>query len=357
MASVHKHGNRWRVKWYSDTGRQLVESFPTEADAREAARRVEAQTVLDRRPPDLIDGDTLTVARWWARWEPGRPWRASTRTVHDQHWRLYIRPVFGGVPLENISSADISRWHRRLEARGLAPGSVRAIHKTFAQALEAAVLDGLLQRNPARAAKLRRTPAHPAVALDTATLDAMLAAIAKTSPELGTFARLIAATGLRLAETAGLTWDRIDLKAGLLVVDRQIDWDSSATKWTPTKTTETRRVPLTPAVVADLEAWKESYPPVGDDLLFTQPDGRRWARSSLSKAWRDAAKTLKPPLPAGARGWHTLRHTVSTRLLEAGVPVTDAAGMLGHSPEMLLTTYAHISDQAATDARLRAALS
>ena len=102
--------------------------------------------------------------------------------------------------------------------------------------------------------------------------------------------------------------------------------------------------------------WKASRASTPETLLFMQLDGRRWARSSLSKAWRDAAKTLKTPLPAGARGWHTLRHTVSTRLLEAGVPVTDAAGMLGYSPEMLLSTYAHISDQAATDDRLRKAL-
>src|SRR4249920_2221313 len=89
MASVHQHRNRWRVKWRDEVGRQLVESFPTEAEARAQARRIEARTVLDGAPPTAVDPDALTVARWWARWEPGRQWADSTRATHTGHYRGY----------------------------------------------------------------------------------------------------------------------------------------------------------------------------------------------------------------------------------------------------------------------------
>jgi integrase len=38
---------------------------------------------------------------------------------------------------------------------------------------------------------------------------------------------------------------------------------------------------------------------------------------------------------------HTLRHTAATWLMQAGVPVWEAAGFLGMSPAMLEQTYGH----------------
>src|SRR3954467_6119343 len=107
MASVHQHRNRWRVKWRDEDGRQLVDSFATKAEAEKAARAVEARTVLDGRPPVTVAPDALTLAKWWDRWEPGRQWRASSRATHAVHWSKYIKPVFGRVPIENITTADI----------------------------------------------------------------------------------------------------------------------------------------------------------------------------------------------------------------------------------------------------------
>jgi hypothetical protein len=38
---------------------------------------------------------------------------------------------------------------------------------------------------------------------------------------------------------------------------------------------------------------------------------------------------------------HTLRHTAATWLIQRGVPVWEAAGFLGMSPEVLQETYGH----------------
>jgi integrase len=356
MASVHQHRNRWRVKWRDEHGRQLVESYATKAEAEKAARKVEAHTVVDGKAPTTLDPDALTVARWWDRWEPGRPWRASSRATHAVHWRRYIKPVFGGIPLEKVTTADVERWHRKLEARGLAPRTVAAIHRTFSMCLQAAVKDALIPRNPARDARLRR-PAHaPPVALDTATVARLLDAIAATSPTLAGYARFVAATGLRRAEAAGITWDRLDLDAGVVTVDRQLDHTAARQPaWSPTKTAKARRVVLPASIVEELRARRG----IGAALVFTDARGNPWPRTTLADAWHRAADYLEKngaPLPEGARGWHTLRHTVASRLLEAGVPPVEAAQLLGHEPAMLLNVYGHITDRSAADARLRAAL-
>jgi integrase len=363
VASVQKHKNRWRVKWHVD-GRARYESFSTKREAEQAARKIEGRTLLDGKPPDAVDANTLTLARWWARWEPGRQWRHGTRETHAWHWRKYIAPVFGNAAVKDITTADVRRFHRVLEQRGLAPGTVSAIHRTLSMVLGGAVEDGFIGRNPAAAARLRRPAKHAPVAFDAATVTRFLDAVQSTTPALELYARLIAATGLRRGEAAGLTWDRVDLDAGELVVDRQLDINAaSQPAWTTTKTGGSRRVPLTAAMVQQLRAHLGSQTVVPLDrstaLVFTQPNGRPWTPSTLEKAWHRAADKLAEngtPLPEGARGWHVLRHSVASRLVESGVPPAEAAAMLGHTPEMLLRTYSHVVDRKAADERLRAAL-
>jgi len=363
MTSVRKHGNRWRIRWRDEQGRQLYDSFPTKAEADAAARAVEAHTVIDGRPPMAPSDGVLTLARWWERWEPGRQWRPSTRSTHAVHWNRYIGPVFGRVPLDQITTADVRRWHRRLEQKGLAPNTVAAVHRTLSMALQGAVEDELIGRNPARAARLHRPTQTPPVALDPSGLTQLLDAIDVTTPALGGYARLLASTGIRRAEGAGLTWDRVDLDAPAITIDRQLDYSApTLPAWCPTKTSGHRRIPLTPATVELLRAERsaQAVRPLKDALVFTREDGSAWARSTLQDGWRRARDYLKregTPLPEGARGWHTLRHTVASRLLEAGVPPAEAAAMLGHTPEQLLSTYAHVTDRGAADDRLRAALS
>jgi integrase len=361
MASVQKHRNRWRVKWRDENGRALYDSFSTKADAEQAARAIEARTVLAGRPPAVADDNAMTLARWWARWEPGRQWRPSTRETHDGHWRRYIQPVFGKMPLDQITSADVRKWHRRLEQKGLAPGTIAAVHRTLSSVLQGAVEDEIITRNPARAARYRRPTQSEPVALDPTTLAAFLDA-ADATTKLGNFARFLASTGLRRAEAAGLTWDRVDLDAAELTVDRQLDYTQPLPAWSPTKTGEKRRVPLTVDTVALLRAIRATQPvvPMHDALVFARADGSAWPRSTLQDGWHRAAKEMADkgtPLPDGARGWHTLRHGVASRLLEAGVPPAEAAELLGHSAETLLATYTHVVDRGAADARLRAALS
>ena len=362
MASVQQHRNRWRVKWHDETGRALYESFPTKKEADDAARRIEARALLDGKPPVTYDDTALTLAKWWERWEPGQDWKPLTRTSHASHWRRYIKPVFGPMPLEQITSADIRRWHAKLRERELAPRTIGVIHNTLSAVLQGAVADGLIVRNAARDARLKKRPAVPPVALDPETLRNMLDAIAVVNPDADVFARVIAATGLRRAEAAGLTWDRVDLDAGMLTVDRQLDMDSpvSRPKWTTTKTGKTRVVPLASSTVDLLRSHRAAQSVVSlSGLVFMTPEGTAWGRSGLRLTWIRAAAMLAKqgtPLPEGARGWHTLRHTVASRLLEAGVPPAEAAQALGHTPSQLLTVYAHVVDHSAADARLRAAL-
>jgi integrase len=111
-------------------------------------------------------------------------------------------------------------------------------------------------------------------------------------------------------------------------------------------------------MVDELRSLRRSSVVAINGVVFTNPDGSPISDRQLGLAWRRARAWLAErgvKLPERG-GWHVLRHTAAARLLTAGVPVKEAAEALGHTPAMLLTTYAHVLDRSAADDRIRAAL-
>ena len=60
--------------------------------------------------------------------------------------------------------------------------------------------------------------------------------------------------------------------------------------------------------------------------------------SSVKKGFASAVRLAQLP---GKVTPHTLRHTAATWLMQRGVPIWEAAGFLGMSPEVLQATYGH----------------
>jgi integrase len=78
----------------------------------------------------------------------------------------------------------------------------------------------------------------------------------------------------------------------------------------------------------------------GKALIFTRPDGERWAKSEQIRPMRAACKAASI---APAIGFHILRHTYATRLTMAGVPLGVVASQLGNSEAICAKHYAHLS--------------
>lgn len=60
--------------------------------------------------------------------------------------------------------------------------------------------------------------------------------------------------------------------------------------------------------------------------------------ASVKTGFRSAVRLAKL---SGRVTPHTLRHTAATWLMQRGVPIWEAAGFLGMSPEVLQETYGH----------------
>ena len=91
--------------------------------------------------------------------------------------------------------------------------------------------------------------------------------------------------------------------------------------------------PIPPRLLAHMRRWKTKKLMA---TCFVEFNGKPVA--SVKTGFRSAVRLAKL---SGRVTPHTLRHTAATWLMQRGVPIWEAAGFLGMSPEVLQDTYGH----------------
>ena len=134
---------------------------------------------------------------------------------------------------------------------------------------------------------------------------------------------------------------RLGLRAGDIREMRldQLDWDQSRIHVVQGKTGVPLELPLTEEVgEAIIDYLRHGRPVTTHREVFLrqnapfEPFGRDNNLHSIITSYRRKAEIKLPA--QSRRGLHSLRHTLASRLLEAGVPLDTIAGTLGHlSPE------------------------
>ncbi|HFH9921521.1 TPA: tyrosine-type recombinase/integrase [Streptococcus suis] len=162
-------------------------------------------------------------------------------------------------------------------------------------------------------------------------------------PEMLTFFRLLAFTGMRKNEVGALSWSDIDLKTAQLKVNKTLaKGENNKTIFQTPKTKKSARtISLDPQTVKILKEWKK-YSTKG--LLFKNEDGNPKSivhvNNMLNRVWRKHPdfKRITP---------HGFRHTHCSLLFEAGASIKEVQERLGH--ENIQTTmdiYAHVTQKA-----------
>lgn len=335
MASVHKTktpsgGLSWRVRWRDGSGKMRSKSFPKKRDADKHAASVETDKHRGQElNADLAKATLGSYAKAYA--ERRANWRAGTRGTHDAHM-VHINAHLGSKTLASITAGDIETMRAKLLGSGLSPAYAEAVVYRVRSILKSAVADRAIGRNPAE--QVRANPARKSARAVALTPDQFQAVIGALKEPWVRYAQLIAYTGLRPSEAAGLTWDRITDEG--IVVDRQlVGMKDRKPIFGPLKTDSSVRTIPTPSA---LKEWE----PGGDgELVFVGRQGGGLVRSTRQSAW--VAMRNQVMLPDACRGWHTLRHTYVSHALAAGVPLTNVSKQIGHKTiSETMQTYAHM---------------
>jgi len=218
---------------------------------------------------------------------------------------------------------------------GTARSAIRLLRAVFTWAVE----EGYATSNPATGVKVG-TDGERELILSSPeeyrrlfrTLDDLEARHAIRQPVADAI-RVIALTGARRGEIAGLEWAHVDLERGRLVLP-------AARHKTGGKTGKPRIIGLPTAAQAIIARQPEGEP----DAFVFRPARSTGGPLNLSKAWRRVRADAE--LPEGI-GLHGLRHSLASSMAMAGAQAAEIMVTLGH--RQLSTTQRYI--HAAQDAR------
>lgn len=153
--------------------------------------------------------------------------------------------------------------------------------------------------------------------------------------------RVIALTGARRGEIAGLKWRYVNLKAGQIVLP-------PAAHKSGHRSGQAKIISL-PALAQAIIARQGKGEP--DDYVFKASKGSG-GTISLNKPWRDVRAEANLP---GDLGLHGLRHSVASHLAMSGASTAELMQQLGHKQASTTARYIHFAEQARSTLAERAA--
>lgn len=167
---------------------------------------------------------------------------------------------------------------------------------------------------------------------------ASLMRAARTMPHMRRFILIGLYTGTRSGAILSLSW-LPSVASGWIDLERGVLHRSGSAQ----RKTNKRQPPvkIAPRLLAHLRRWKA----IDTGSAGYQRNVIHWNGCSVlrvKKAFnnaRDRAGLDAKVVP------HTLRHTCATWLMQAGVPIWDAAGFLGMTVQMVQDTYGHHSPE------------
>ncbi|NEG96022.1 tyrosine-type recombinase/integrase [Bifidobacterium sp. SMB2] len=248
--------------------------------------------------------------------------RECTIVGYESAWRLHIDPAFGHVDMAAIGVEDVDRWLAEFPTAGVARKSWALLRSMLRRAIRWGLLDTDITRREMTLPERRR---YEPVLLTIRQQRQLLRGFYGSPLE----AWLICASccGLRTEEGYGLEWSDIDLRRGVLHVERGLQWIGGHEVVVPPKTELSRRtLPLPRFAVKRLREIRNGAKRrlIG---TMTPPQASRTYRSFC----RRHALPCVPP--------RNLRHSWATNALAAGADIAVVSKMLGHSDIKTTATY------------------
>lgn len=259
-----------------------------------------------------------------------------------------LLPFFGRRVLASITAGDVERYvvERRNSVKHrprcrktpcacpvIAPATVNRERCTLSKLMNMALRRGLVERNPVAAVRPLRENNCRERYLEYDEERRLL----ESAPEwLKQMIMIGLQTGMRLGEILEIRRGDVDRTRKLLRVPK-------------TKSGQVRHVPLNDVALAVLDG----VPPfVGSSFVFVSPvTGSTYPKTSVTHAFRRAAELSGLAVDGPDKvTFHTLRHTVVSRLVAAGMPDRKIMKMVGHSTSAMVSRYAHLSPEGLRDA-------
>ena len=298
----------------------------------------------------------------------------TTCSCYSKRIDFFLKPALGHLSLNEITPLIVQNYLNSLFNQGYSRNTLVVVKGLLSGSLSYAVLPArLLAHNPVSEVRLPKARAKPKIPSRKKvripiTLEQWRTLMQRFPREHPSHIALNLGyhLGLRLGEAFGLMWDDVDFIKGTVSIRRQVQYDQQAKAWelTAPKYESYRTISVDDVLLALLkdefqrqqrakEYFGERYQQICVDdrgylgsvgkpvhLVNTRENGTFIQPRALQHTSRVIHKELNMPL----FDFHSLRHTHTTLLLEAGANPLDVQERLGHSHLAITWRYAHNTD-------------
>ncbi|MCP4604390.1 MAG: site-specific integrase [Proteobacteria bacterium] len=343
MARPTKFRGKWRIRWVDALGKRRSEIYEDHNDAKFKLKQHELEKEEVRRGLRSLCNPDKKFAALCKYWLKSRALQKRSYLHDVSIIRAHLRPFFGKMKISDISPVTVNEF---VTTRSHLNKKTVHNHLTLLISMLNAARDdlGWLVKVP----KIRK-PKVPKVNpnyryLRTEEEIIRFLLTAKNTDDMAYMLYVTAInTGMRAGELAGLHWSDVDFSKRLIKVQRSFDG--------PTKSGETRYVPILDSLLQPLKEWRLRHP---GKLVFSNQRGKQ-----LQPSQRIFQETLKRVLDQagfervkrnGKTRWyvtfHDLRHTFASFWVMNSGDIFKLQKILGHQSLEMTMRYAHLSPDA-----------
>ena len=277
---------RYTAGYDEKTGKRLIKNVlgKTQAEVKEKL----AKAVAEAESVDVRRADEYTLGTWLQTWYElyAKPHlRFSTAEYYRRGIELHITPRIGDIPLKKLTGRDLQWLYKELQEHGrlreaqkgkqpgLSDSTIRGIHTMLHNALDRAVKERLIVRNPADDCIPPKIPKHEMKILPPEQIKSYLTAADQRGVLPMFYLELI--SGLRKGELVALQWSDLDIENKTISVSKQAGRNSAGEPDITRPKTENsiRKISIPQDAVDLLVAEHQKHP--GSPWMFPSPEDRR----------------------------------------------------------------------------------
>ena len=357
--SIRKRSDgRWEGRYTAgydpETGKRITKNVlgKTQAEVKEKL----SKAIEESKKLDIVRSDEYTVAEWLRLWYElyAKP---NIRPTTADSYRLgiekHVIPRIGDIKLNKLTSREIQKMYKDLQENGrlrksqkskqpgLSNSTVRGIHMMLHNALDRAVKERLILRNPTEDCIIPKIQKQEMKILLPEDMKTYLEAANKRGVLPMFYLELV--SGVRKGELVALLWDDLDIEQRTISVSKQaLSRPGGEIVVNRPKTENSIRAISIPQEAVDLLVEEHQKHPDNPYMFPSPKTGEMYYPDSVVNLHK---KLLQDAGLEHIR-FHDLRHTFATIALQNGVDVKTVSSMLGHyDAGFTLRTYTHATRQ------------
>lgn len=327
-------------------GKRRARTYRTYEAAAAALQQFQAGQAAGALPLQ----ERFALGQWLQFWldDIVTPNRAAS-TVHGYQNIIcrHLLPALGHVRLDQLTPVQLQHYYAAKLRAGLSANTVRKHHHLLVAALEMAVRQGQLERNPAQMV----IPPAPVPSRHTYYNSIQLHHLFEltTGTQLELVVRLAGFLGLRRSEICGLRWEQVDLEKNVIEICQVRTSVGGTVVEKGTKTSAScRKLDFSdiPELKTPLLREYQRQQSCGElynsgNYVIVRPDGIPYQPDYLSNCLLHFVRLHElPPVTL-----HGLRHSFASIANNRHIPMFDISKAMGHSSLAVTSrVYTHLFD-------------